>query len=57
MTTTKEKLPFWVDCVHGKHECYSYDKPGFVAATVNGRNVKITVPSYLAVQRWSSGLP
>jgi hypothetical protein len=38
---------FWVDCVHGKHECFTYDDPVFVSAKVNGRDVRIAVPSYL----------
>jgi len=41
-------MPFWVDCVHGKHECFSYDGSSTVAATVGGRDVAIVVPDYLA---------
>jgi hypothetical protein len=49
MTMSERELrPYWVDCVHGKHECWSYADAGIVNATVNGRNVEIVVPDDLA---------
>ena len=44
----REQRPYWVDSVHGKHECYSYSDAGIVTATVNGVVVEIKVPSYHA---------
>lgn len=47
----REKRPYWVNCVHGKHECWSYADARIVNATVNGRDVEIVAPDYSAAVR------
>lgn len=42
------KLSYWVDCLHGKHECFSYEESTTVPVTVDGRTVEVVVPDYLA---------
>ena len=48
MAEPKDKLPHWVDCLHGKHECYSYDEPAVVTVDHAGTPVEVVVPDYLA---------
>jgi hypothetical protein len=42
------KLPYWVDCLHGKHECFSYEESATVSVSVDGRPVLVRLPDYLA---------
>lgn len=39
--------PHWIDCLHEKHECWDYDKPGTIAVEHAGRKIRVLVPSYL----------
>ncbi len=45
--STAGKKPFWVDCVHGKHECFPYDESASVTIRVGDREVRVVVPDYL----------
>ena len=45
---TDPKASFWVDCLHGKHECFSYDASATVSVVVGGRIVEVVLPDYLA---------
>ena len=40
--------PYWVDCVYGKHECFSYGHPATVTVLHDGRTLKVIVPDDLA---------
>lgn len=45
---TRPKASFWVDCLHTKHECFSYDESAVVSVNVGDRTVEVIVPDYLA---------
>jgi hypothetical protein len=37
----------WIDCLHEKHECWSYDNPATVEVRHGDRVLRILVPNYL----------
>jgi hypothetical protein len=38
----------WVDCLHGKHECFAYQESAVIPVAVGGRVVEVQLPDYLA---------
>jgi hypothetical protein len=40
----REKLPYWVDHLAEKHECFSYGDAKTIAVEHNGRNLRVIVP-------------
>ena len=50
MSDAIAKLPYWVDSLHEKHECFSYDtgESAVVISNVNGRDVELVVPDWLS---------
>ena len=42
-----KEMPFWLDHLFEKHECFPYDKHVKVPAKLSGRDINIIVPEYL----------
>lgn len=46
--TSEPKSRLWVDCLHGKHECFPFDEAACLTVQMSGRTVEVIVPVYLA---------
>jgi hypothetical protein len=42
-----ERDPFWIDCLHEKHECWGYDHPQRIQVEHASRQLNIDLPNYL----------